>query len=223
MTPTTTAPPPPQSVQTQQGQLTQQAALGALTVALLSGLSAAQLGNVAEALLTPFGLSAVAIRQVVGLTAAHALDLPQTVAPGSAAEQMARLAAPHHATYLFNAAKRLTADPGSLATERRYFTQHLAAARGRREAATKTDAAALRFGALLGWHTQGDGLVEVECRRLESTNFTIADPPRVHGVLVLPGTLHGGTCRCFAGPPHPAGVPAVAERVAAGASVGALQ
>lgn len=217
MSPTvaTTRTLPPQTVQTQHGPLTQQAAIAALSVVLLSGLTAEQMSNVAEALLVPFGFSALAIGQVVNLTIGHVPDLQSAAAAGSAAEQMAKIAAPNHALYLFNAAKRLSADPTSLASERRYFTQHLAAARGRREAATKADAAVLRFGAVLGWHTQEDELVDPECRQLAGTNFTLADPPHVHGRPVIPGTVHP-SCRCFAGAAHVGARVAEPIRVATG-------
>lgn len=82
--------------------------------------------------------------------------------------------------------------------ERRYLEQHRAAQANRRRAARAVDAAAARYGEVLGWVSVRDNRTTWDCLRLHGKNFHVADPPGGH----LPGSVHP-RCRCTAGPPHP--------------------
>lgn len=109
------------------------------------------------------------------------------------------------ALYILNAAKRITDAMGHGATlftavraERRFFDQHRQAARNRRRAARAVDEAAAD-SPFLYWQTANDSRVEADCRHLAGTLFTVADPPKLDGRVVWPGTVHP-RCRCKALP-----------------------
>lgn len=112
---------------------------------------------------------------------------------------------PRHSRYLVAAAKRFqqaqSQEEGQaiMQRERRYLSQHLAAVQRSREAAKRVDNAVQRYGTTqLGWWAHMDSKTTPECAAANGTNFDAAKPP----LIGYPGTLHGGTCRCHAGPAH---------------------
>lgn len=189
-------------------QVTEHAALAALVVLLLSGASLAAVTASATAVLAPLGITGLAVSESLRLLYAH-VGTPEVLPPGSARAHVARTEWARRAAYVLNAGKRLTqatvtGDPEALAkgvtAERRYLEQHLSAARSRREAAARVDATAHVLGtATLGWKAVMDSRTTPDCARLHRTNFEVAHPP----LGILPGTLHGGTCRCVAAAPWP--------------------
>ena len=102
-------------------------------------------------------------------------------------------------TYLSQAAyARRDALAEALRSEQPYWRAHVNAQQGRNKAARATDDAAAQYGPTLGWYTAGDNRVEARCKALAGRNFTVGRPPPEG----YPGQVHGGTCRCHAGPPH---------------------
>lgn len=196
------------------------ATLGALVVILMSGLPAAQMAPMAEALLAPFGISAAATSAAIGLVWPHLEHdvATATEQPVSALAHTLRTQPAREAAYVVNAAKRLMAT-GDLHAERRYIGQHLAAERGRRDAARAVDAAAKRYGPELGWYSVRDERSTAGCRAMHGRNFNAAVPPVVEGQPAYPGAVHVH-CRCRPGAPHrarvrePARVPAGAVSLA---------
>lgn len=85
----------------------------------------------------------------------------------------------------------------AMRAERRYFDAHRLAGKRRMSAARLADAAAERYGPILGWHAMLDEDTTPECREAHGKNFDVRNPPAIG----LPGTLHGGRCRCSAGAP----------------------
>lgn len=85
--------------------------------------------------------------------------------------------------------------------ERAYWAAHERARRARMTAALAVADAANLYGPVLGWYTHQDDRTTPECRAADGSNFRAELPP----VVGWPGTLHGGSCRCEAGPPHPGG------------------
>lgn len=102
-----------------------------------------------------------------------------------------------------NALKRLaTAEDrrAQLDTEKRYFKAHQDAQRKRRAVAAQVDAAAERYGPLLGWRAKMDERTTAECRDAHGKNFKATKPPAIG----LPGTVHLH-CRCEITEPYPNG------------------
>lgn len=122
-------------------------------------------------------------------------------APGPASAWVRRTTAPRRAAYALAAARRLASREPDVDAERRYLAQHLAAERARDEAAAHADLLVVRYGPVLGWHARRDSITDATCAQLHGGNFRAARPPAAG----LPGTLHGGACRCRAGPPFPGG------------------
>lgn len=85
--------------------------------------------------------------------------------------------------------------------ERAYELAHERARQARMDAALEVADAANLYGPELGWYTHKDDRTTPECWAADGANFRADIPP----VIGWPGTLHGGTCRCEAGPPHPGG------------------
>lgn len=100
-------------------------------------------------------------------------------------------------------ARQVSADAlrAAVARERAYLAAHERARVRRMDAAEDVAAAADLWGPILGWYTHRDDRTTAECVAADGTNFRAAFPP----VIGWPGTLHGGTCRCRPGPPHPGG------------------
>lgn len=187
----------PAADQQQQPEGQGQAILAALTLLLLAQLSADALSRTIAGLLVPLGFPAAAVGQATALI----LELPPPdvdVSPETAAHAMARTAAARRAMYLLEAVRRL-ASGGSLADEKRFFDLHRKAEKARREAAKQVDAAAAKFGPVLGWRAVMDSRTTPECKAAHGHNFRAAVPPAIG----YPGTLHAGNCRCLPGAPFP--------------------
>lgn len=174
------------------------ATLGAIVIVLLSELRPDEASDRIEPLLARLGVSREATRAASDLLLPHIE--PPSLARTPALRYTARTEVARQAAYLVNAARRLTVDP-NVERERRFLAQHLEASRRRREAATRVDAAAVRFGPQLGWYAIRDSRTTSECRRAHGSNFPAHRPP----VIGYPGSLHGGTCRCVPGPRHRGG------------------
>jgi hypothetical protein len=127
-------------------------------------------------------------------------------AAGPASAWVRRTSAPRRAAYALAAARRLAAREPDVDAERRYLAAHLAAERGRADAALRADAMVARFGPVLGWHAKQpfDALTSPGCRQRHGQNFSPARPPIVEGRPALPGMVHP-SCRCSPGPPWPGG------------------
>lgn len=82
--------------------------------------------------------------------------------------------------------------------ERRYLEQHRQAQANRARSAAEVDAAAERWGEVLGWRSVRDARTTWDCLRLHGKNFHVADPPGGR----YPGSAHT-RCRCTPGPPWP--------------------
>lgn len=93
-----------------------------------------------------------------------------------------------------NALKRIATneDPrAQLAKEKTYFKAHKAAQEKRRAVAAQVDAAAARYGPLLGWRAKMDSRTTSECRDAHGRNFRADRRPEIG----WPGTTHPH-CRC---------------------------
>lgn len=136
--------------------------------------------------------------------------------PGTAAHGMYRHNLHRRASYLINAARRLSSAVllGQVASaihrEQGYLRNHRAATAKRMAAATVVDQVRGRTpdSSLLGWQAVLDAKTDPTCRRLHGTNFDPLDPPLVEGLPALPGTVHP-FCRCTPRPAWP--VPTVGE------------
>jgi hypothetical protein len=190
--------------QTQQPDTT---TLAALVVILMGNqpvrVSAPPIG----ALLGPLGISLASVTAALELLTPH-LRHELDTEPASAAGWVARTANPRRAAYLVNAARRIeqavregTSIREAVAQERRYLVQHLAAERGRKDAAAQVDAMAAIHGTTLGWYSRLDDHVSAGCRGMHGRNFSVVTPPVVEGRPSYPGAVHP-SCRCKAGAPH---------------------
>lgn len=168
------------------------------------------------------------------LSTARTKHQPRTIGRSDVARAQAQLEAHYRAAYVMNAADRLQAaldeaehrvevslpwdasqaaeDDAKAAAarealaaaarkERAYELAHERARRARLEAAAAVADAADQFGVILGWYTHRDDRTTPECLAAHGSNFRADLPP----IIGHPGTLHGGTCRCEAGPPFAGG------------------
>ncbi len=122
-------------------------------------------------------------------------------AAGPASAWVRRTSMPRRASYALAAARRLAARE-DIDVEQRYLGQHLAAERGRAEAALQTDEMVLRYGPVLGWRARLDEITSPGCRAAHRSNFRPMPPPVVEGRPALPGMVHPN-CRCEATAPWP--------------------
>lgn len=186
-----------------------EAVLIAVVVLLLAGLayrdlSARLIGTLAKA-----GVAAGAAAAVLGLIGVAGVTfggagrdgaVPSPLPAGPAESTMVRSSVGRRARYILAAARRLQRG-GSPTAERALFRAHLAAEGKRREAARAIDDAAAAHGPTLGWYSRRDGTTTQDCWDAHGGNFSALRPPSIG----WPGTLHGGNCRCDAGPPWPEG------------------
>ncbi|MCL6437224.1 MAG: hypothetical protein K6T51_01325 [Rubrobacteraceae bacterium] len=106
----------------------------------------------------------------------------------------------YRAHYAAAAARRLASGESDRAREERFFAQHLAAEEARVKSARMAEAAADRWGPLLGWiHTNTAKTHRPSHIAADGANFDVRYPPVSTGGL--PGTLPH--CDCIAGPPTP--------------------
>lgn len=110
----------------------------------------------------------------------------------------------YRAYYVVNATRRLTEAIKSggiekaLAQEEAHYRAHVEAQASRLAAAGAVDAASERFGSVVGWYAVLDSRTTPGCKANHGKNFDVRRPPSEG----LPGTLHGGSCRCSPGSPH---------------------
>jgi hypothetical protein len=205
-------PPPPQ--QSQPSDLDDPALILALSLLLLTAVTAAA---VIAALKARFALSAAAWSALGGVLG-DVLQQPPPVTGviGDTSRQVASMNAARRAQYVAAAARRVqaaeeearahgesvsAARDAALATERRYYQQHLQAMWDRAAAAGRIDMEAAVHGPILGWYARrNDNRTTPECRAADGCNFYVNDPPAIG----LPGVVHVG-CRCTAGAPWPGG------------------
>lgn len=223
---TTPAPPqaPPQAQQPppqQPADALDDTALAVAIAALLAGtaVTAAYAGSVAGMLAllkARFALSSAAL-QALGAVLSMVTEQPPTVSGGTGAASSAtsRVNAARRAQYVIAASKRVlgaarearakgASVPGAvaeaLATERRYYLMHLAAMKNRANAAAMTDAAAAKYGDLLGWKAKMDNRTSAECRIANGQNYYASSIPDIG----VPGAVHL-SCRCRPVRPWPGG------------------
>lgn len=104
--------------------------------------------------------------------------------------------------FAVNALKRLAKAEDKRAqmqSERRYFKAHQDAQARRRVVSEQVDAAANRYGPLLGWRAQMDERTTGECRNANGRNFRADHRPAIG----YPGTVHPH-CRCEITAPYDA-------------------
>lgn len=182
-----------------QGGEDEHAVLIAIIIALLGDLSGGALAERLAGILVPFGFSPVA---VVALISLLGTDHTTFTPPGAEAstepalQAMERTEVTRRARYILAAARRLNAGE-PLKAENRLLNAHLAAERRRRGAGQRIDAAAAKYGTLLGWYARKDRRTTADCAAAHGCNFLATAPPAIG----WPGTLHGGNCRCEPGPP----------------------
>lgn len=199
-----TVPPPQQQPPPQQPS--DAAAIAALTLLLLHAGTAVAAGSTLEAatsLLGQLGISPAAVAAIWPDVASFTLS-PQS--DGAAGSWVRRTSAARRAAYALNAARRLDAagvTPESVDAEHRHMGQHDLAEAKRAEAAARVDEASARHGLTVGWLSRQDDRVTPGCAEASGKNFR-ADrpPPIIEGSPNLPGTPHGGTCRCRVTAPH---------------------
>ena len=125
--------------------------------------------------------------------------------PGTAAHGMYRHNLQRRASYLVNAARRLSGAvlagdaEGAVQREQNYLRSHRAATAKRLAAALAVDWMLRKNGnpALLGWQAILDAKTDATCRKLHGTNFDPLNPPIVEGMPAVPGSVHP-YCRCVA-------------------------
>ena len=158
------------------------------------------------AILAPLRIPALAVKTAtrIAMSAPTGDKTPTGAKPGSAAVTTARLERMFRATYLLSASRRINqamregAKPLEVvAKERLNFQAHQEAQVRRRQMAKQIDAAALKYGATLGWYAKMDRTTSAECRWANGRNFQVDRRPPIG----YPGTVHPH-CRCTPGPPH---------------------
>lgn len=182
----------------QQEAPSEEAALALIVLALLASGTAAQMAGQMLEVLSSLGIPAEASADALALILPHRLELPESNRTPKGAAQRGEFAL--RARYILNAARRL-AGGGTLAAERRYLAQHIAARKARGEAAEQVQDMVSRVGPVVGWYAVLDSRTDPVCRLAHGTNFDA----RVPSPIGYPGSLHGGACRCRAGRPHPRG------------------
>jgi len=216
---TTPAPPPQQPVPPPPPS-------GLDDPALAIAIASVLVGEAGPAIAAAGAVAALKVRFMLTTAAVSALGAvlnvvlthppPATGVIGAASAQTSRVNLARRAQYVIAAAKRVlgaardarakgepvgAAIRAQLAKERRYYEQHQAAMWNRAAAAGKTDMAALEHGNLLGWNAVKDARTSAECRSADGWNYRATAMPDIG----WPGSVHGTTCRCFPGPPHPGG------------------
>ncbi len=173
----------------------------AIVLLLLSGLTLEHFMHRLSLLLAPLGISPLAVVALIGLLRAEGgLTVPAPTPGLGASKAMQRGMISRRAMYMLAAARRLT-EGASIAAERRLFRAHLAAERRRKGAAERVEAAAAKYGPVLGWWSQRDERTTPACFAAHGSNFSALHPP----AMGWPGTIHAGNCRCKPVAPWPQG------------------
>lgn len=198
---------------TQPTQLQESAAVARVVELLLVGARAPDTASAVLPVLEPFGVSAEGLMLALRMTDRSTTHrgtshLPRLRGRSDVARAQQRQEATYRAWYLLNASRRLSADlragktpRDAVAIERRYWQLHEQARKARTAAAGKVAAAAEAYGPLLGWWAHGDDKTTPECRAADGADFNATERPRIG----WPGQPHGGSCRCWPGPPFHSG------------------
>jgi hypothetical protein len=185
----------------QADEVQKQAAIVAVTLLLLAGLSQTALVQGLISILVPLGVPAAVIGRLVSIVTFAGLSFsPPPATAGPVRTTMLRGAVARRAMYFVTASRRM-ATGGSPTAEARLFGAHLAAERRREKAAEQIDTAAAQFGDTLGWKAVLDDRTTPLCRAAHGRNFSAAKPPEIG----WPGIAHGGNCRCRPRAPWPNG------------------
>lgn len=188
--------------QRQQEELTETEAIALIAAALAMNATAQA---TAERLAPRLGIPMSILLPLIGLALSRRLTYRPTPAKaGSAAAESERLEPGLRAAYVLSASQRVARavregvpEAQALATERRYFNQHLEAMKNRAAVSLVVDAAASKFGDELGWYSVLDSRTSPECRRANGKNFRASRMPGIG----YPGAVHTH-CRCKPGKPH---------------------
>lgn len=172
----------------------------AIILILLAGLSLKELVERLTLTLAPAGIPATAVVGIISLIGEAKLWFASPSADPGALHTMERGVVSRRAMYLLAGSRRL-ATGGSAAAERALFGAHLAAERRRFEAGRAIDAAAAKYGPVLGWWSQRDERTTPACFAAHGSNFSALTPP----AMGWPGTIHAGQCRCRPVKPWPGG------------------
>jgi hypothetical protein len=168
----------------------------AIVVLLLAGLTFEEFSRRLTLLLAPLGIPAAATLGLLTLLGPGGLAVPAPSRPGGALAMMERGMVARRAMYLLAGARRMAGEI-TPAAERALYGAHLRAEKRRLDAARRIDAAAARWGPVLGWVSRRDERTTAECKTAHGGNFSALRPPTIG----WPGTLHAGNCRCLPGPP----------------------
>lgn len=173
----------------------------AIVLLMLAGLSLPDFTHRLSVLLAPIGAPATAVVALVALLRDEGgLTLPAPEAGPGAAQMIQRGAVGRRAMYMLAAVRRL-AKGGSPKAERALYRAHLAAEKRRRDAGEAVDAAARKYGPVLGWWSERDERTTPACFAAHGANFSAQHPP----AMGWPGTIHAGQCRCKPVAPWPGG------------------
>lgn len=201
-----TTPPPPQ----------QSALIGDVAEALLAGAALTLTAAAVTRIMRVYGyrVSATAVEIVLALVDHEGRRktgtkiLPRTRGSSAVAKQQRQTEALLRAAYLIAAARRISealaagdSPRDAVAREKRFWVMHEAARKARMQASVEVAQAADDYGVTLGWYTHQDDRTTPECAAADGCNFTVNHAP----LIGWPGTLHGGTCRCWPGPPYATG------------------
>lgn len=171
----------------------------AIVLLLLAGLTAQALTERLAVLLAPLGIPATAVASMVALLG-KGITVERPSAPPGAIATMQRGGVARRAMYILAGCRRL-AGGGTADTEKRLYGAHLAAERRRAKAADAVDAAAAKYGPVLGWWATRDDRTTPACFAAHGSNFSALVPP----AMGWPGTIHAGQCRCKPVAPWPGG------------------
>lgn len=181
---------------------------------LLAAYAAHKTAEALALYLKPFGLTRPAISAALALAGKGTATRPNARLKGvsgarttGVVREVRDTEAYYRAAYVFNAARRITADlsggdslPEAIKKERPNTRAHEQARRNRLNIASKMQKLARQFGPLLGWYRDPLSDSESECVQADGHNFYATQGT----IIGYPGSVHPH-CRCVAGPPHPGG------------------
>lgn len=194
--------PPRQRRQQQQEPRSDAALITAIAGAMVVGASAQA---TAQTLASVVGIPAPSLLIAILIARSETVTYGIATLPSAtAASESQRLEAVYRAQFVLASSRRVHAakqrgvpEADIRAQEQRYFQQHIDAMKNRRDAATKVDSAARRYGTTLGWYAVLDNRTSKECREAHGRNFDATRRPAIG----YPGAVHPH-CRCRAGKAH---------------------
>jgi hypothetical protein len=204
-----------QAQQQNQPPPTQAQMLAVIIPALTAAVTVAGVFAAIAAIMRAAGISAVALKTVIGV--ALAMPLPVMEGTGPASRWAVRTNTIRRAQFVIAASGRVQqaiahatarnqpvfpAVQAAVAAEQRYFGQQVAMGTKRMAAGATADGAAAMNGPLLGWNAVLDSRTTYGCRAANGQNFYADHPPIVEGHPALPGAVHP-LCRCWPSAPHP--------------------